>query len=237
MQNPCANPKGACVSTRSYCPSSPPPFTRSKWLLCKGLSEVPCHVANETMNRHLRDAATDDRIHSLSHCAEWWFVKTREIQLRFGRGQRVDGKLGRHQREQAWHGRRLPFEQQSSGGGRHDIKDLLLDVFDGNLDIGLNPNTGNVDVQFSSDRLRSVSGSLRRRLEHGDCVLPQCIADALVGMVHVVVAANLTPFTHQRGSVRIDRLFSQTNGLKTVPYCDRRCAWITGKPELCGTRA
>src|SRR5271169_72773 len=137
------------------------------------------------MNRNLGDAVTDDRVHSLPHGAEWWFVKAREIQLRFGSGQRVDRKLGLHKREQAWHGRRLPFEQQPSAGSRHGIKDLLLDVFDGNLDIGLHSNTSNVDVQFSSDRLRTISGSLRSRLEHGEGVLPQGLADALVGMVHV----------------------------------------------------
>src|SRR5208282_1527240 len=119
------------------------------------------------MNRHLRHAVADYRVHSLSHCAEWWFVKTREIQLCFGSGQRVDRKLGLHEREQAWHRRRLPFEQQPSGGSRCDIKDLFLDVLDGNLDIGLDTKTGNVDVQFSSDRLRPVSGGLRSRLEHG----------------------------------------------------------------------
>src|SRR5208282_1382070 len=113
---------------------------------------------------HLRDAVTDDRVHSLPQGAEWRFVNTQEIQLRFGGGQRVDGKLGLHEREQAWHGRRLPFEQQQSGGSRHDIKDLLIDVLDGNLDIGLDPNTGNVDVEFSGDRLRPISGSLSRRL-------------------------------------------------------------------------
>src|SRR5450631_1127743 len=158
------------------------------------------------MNRYLGYAVADDRVHDLSHGAEWWFVKSREIQLRFDRGQRIDSKLGLHEREQPWHGRGLPFEQQPGSRSRHGIKDLLLDVFDGNPDIGLDPNTANVDVQFSGDRLRPGSGSLRSRLEHSECVLPQRTADALVGLVHVVVTANLTPFTHQRCSVQIDRL-------------------------------
>src|SRR6202795_2700580 len=188
-------------------------------------SEIGCHVANKAMNRHLRDAVADDCVHGLSHGAERWFVKAQEIQLRFGSGQRIDRKLSLHEREQAWHGRGLPFEQQPSGGSRHDIKDPLLDVFDGNLDIGLDPNTGNVDVQFSSDRLRPVSGSLRSRPEHGECVLPQCIADVLVGMVYVVVAANLTPFTHPRRSIQIDRLNRRSQNWTITATGD--CAWIT----------
>ena len=67
--------------------------------LSKDLSEVSGHVANETMNRHLGDAVADDRVHGLSHGAEWRFVKAREIQLRFGGGQWVDRKLGLHERE------------------------------------------------------------------------------------------------------------------------------------------
>ena len=44
--------------------------------LCKGLAEIPCHVANEAMNRCLGDAIADERVHGLSHNAQWWFVKT-----------------------------------------------------------------------------------------------------------------------------------------------------------------
>src|SRR5579864_6820014 len=82
----------------------------------KSLSEVSCYLANEAMNRHLRDTVADDRVHGLSRGAEWWFVTAREIQLRFGCGQRVDRKLRLHEREQAWHGRGLPLEQQPSDG-------------------------------------------------------------------------------------------------------------------------
>jgi len=53
-------------------------------MLSKGLPEVSCHVTNEAMHRHLRDAVADDRIHGFTHGAERWFVNAGEIQLRFG---------------------------------------------------------------------------------------------------------------------------------------------------------
>ena len=89
---------------------------------------------------------TDDRIHGFSYRAEWWFVEAPEIQLRFRSGQRVDGKLALHERKQVWFGRGFPFEQQPGGRTRHSIKDVLLDAFDGNPDIGLDSNTANVHV-------------------------------------------------------------------------------------------
>ncbi len=48
---------------------------RSHDSLRKGLAEIPCHVANEAMNRGLGDAIANERIHGLSHDAQWWFVK------------------------------------------------------------------------------------------------------------------------------------------------------------------
>jgi len=64
----------------------------------------------------------------------------------FRSGQRVDGKLALHERKQVWLGRGLPFEQQPGGRTRHRIKDVLLDAFDGNPDIGLDSNTADVHV-------------------------------------------------------------------------------------------
>jgi hypothetical protein len=61
--------------------------------LRKGLPEISRQVANEAMHRHFRDAVADDRVHGFSHGAERWFVNPGKIQLRFGRGQRIHGKL------------------------------------------------------------------------------------------------------------------------------------------------
>src|SRR6478735_8116275 len=58
-------------------------------------------------------------------------------------------------------------------------------------------------MQFSRDRLRPGSSCLRRRLEHRKRVLTQCIANPPIGVVHVVVAANLAPFVHDW--VHLDR--------------------------------
>jgi hypothetical protein len=41
-----------------------------------------------------------------------------------------------------------------------------LDVFDGNIDIGFDPNTAKIDAQFRSNRLRPVNGSFRGGLKH-----------------------------------------------------------------------
>src|ERR1700693_3468261 len=131
------------------------------------MAQVSCNIVNEAMNRHLRYPVADDRVHNLSHRAERWFVYAPEVQLRLGSGQRVNRKLGLHEREQTWHGRGFPFEQQPGDGSRHGVN-FLLDVFDGNVDIGLDPDTATVDMQFSSDRLRSGSGSLGGRLEHSE---------------------------------------------------------------------
>jgi hypothetical protein len=123
------------------------------------MSQVSCHVVNEAMNRHFRDAVADDRVHNLSHGAEWWFVYAREIQLRLGSGERVDRKLGRHERKQTRRDRGLPFEQQPGNRRRHGVN-FLLDVLDGNAYIGLDPDAATVDTQFSSDRLRPEAAAL-----------------------------------------------------------------------------
>ena len=62
------------------------------------------------MNRHLRDAVADDSVHGLAHSSEWWFVTAQEIQLRFSSGQRVYGKVGLREREQARHQRLITVE-------------------------------------------------------------------------------------------------------------------------------
>src|SRR4051812_9416761 len=87
----------------------------------------------------------------------------------------------------------FPLQQETRGGSGTDISDLLVDAFHRNLDISLHPNAANIDVQFSGDRLRPGGSGPRCRLKHREYVLTQRIADALVGMVHIVIAANSTP--------------------------------------------
>jgi hypothetical protein len=111
------------------------------------MSEIFCHAANETVNGHLCDPVADDCIHGLSHSAERRFVNAPEIQLRFGGGQWVDGKLSLHEREQAWLGGALPFELQPCDRSRQrGIKKFFLNVLDGNSDVGPDPDTAYVDV-------------------------------------------------------------------------------------------
>ena len=94
---------------------SPPPRVRLQQMSGKLLPKISRHVANEAMHRCLRNAVAYDRIHRLSHRAERRLVNSGEIQLRFSSGQRVHRKLALHEREQPWHGRRLPFQLQRRG--------------------------------------------------------------------------------------------------------------------------
>src|SRR5579862_3218963 len=67
-------------------------------LSSQGVPKIPRNVTDEAMHRHLRNAMADDRVHRPSHSTQWRFVSPREIQLGFGRGQRVYRKLALHQR-------------------------------------------------------------------------------------------------------------------------------------------
>src|SRR6516164_9205138 len=174
--------------------------------LSEGPPELSRHLAHEGMNRDLRDTVADDRVHGLYRDAEWWFITSREIQLRFSSSQGIDRKLSLHEREQPWHGYGLPLEEQARGGSRHGCTDLFLDLLDGNADIGLDSHTADVDVQLGSDCVRAGSRCLRCRLEHAQWVLRQRIADVCVAMVHVVVATNLPSFSHERRAAQRDRL-------------------------------
>jgi hypothetical protein len=55
------------------------PHERRCDYLSQSVPEVSCHVANEAMNRHFRDAMADDRVHGSSDGAERWFVNAGEI--------------------------------------------------------------------------------------------------------------------------------------------------------------
>ena len=76
------------------------------------------------------------------------------------------------------------------------IAGLLLNAFHQDLDVGLHSDAGKIDVQFSGDRFGAMSRSLGRGLEHRECILLERVADAIVGMVHVVVAANRASRVH-----------------------------------------
>src|SRR5690349_12588091 len=73
-------------------------------------AEIVRHVIDEAMNGCLRDAMPGNRIHGPSQRAEGWFIKAPKIQLRFGAGQWVNGKVGLHEREETRCGRSFPFE-------------------------------------------------------------------------------------------------------------------------------
>src|ERR1700693_3320613 len=69
------------------------------------------------------------------------------------------------------------------------VTEILMSVF--------TPIPPKSTMQFSGNRLRPGGRRLRSRLEHLECVLPQGIADALVGTVHIVVAADVASRTHR----------------------------------------
>lgn len=120
------------------------------------------------MHRYFRDAVADDRVHGFSRGAERRFVNPREIQLRFGRGQWIHGRLALHERKQSRHGRGLPLQQQPRGGSLSCVADLFLNVSHRNIDVGLHAYTAKIDVQFSRDQLRPGSSRLRSRLEYSE---------------------------------------------------------------------
>src|SRR5689334_1032081 len=72
--------------------------------------EVFRHLIDETMNGSLRDAMPGNRVHRPSQRAEGWLVKATKIQLRFGAGQWIHGKVSFHEREETWSSRSFPFE-------------------------------------------------------------------------------------------------------------------------------
>jgi hypothetical protein len=84
-------------------------------LLTECLPKISRHVAHKAMHRYLCDTVADNRVHGLPYSAEGRLVNAGEIQLRFGRSQRIHEKFALHEREQARHFCGLPFQRQLRG--------------------------------------------------------------------------------------------------------------------------
>lgn len=132
------------------------------WHVREGSSQIRGDIADETVNRGFGNAVTDDCVHSFSHRAKGRFIEAGEIQLRFGRGERVNVKLGFHERKELREGCGFPFEQQSGGGSGDGAGRLVFDIFDMNPDIGLHSHAPDIDVQFGRHRLRAGTSCLGR---------------------------------------------------------------------------
>jgi hypothetical protein len=78
------------------------------------------------------------------------FVNAGEIQLGFGRDQRVHGNLALHQRKQSRHCRGLPLQQQPRTGSGSVINNVFLNAFHGYIDVVLYLNTAKADVQLAA---------------------------------------------------------------------------------------
>ncbi len=59
-------------------------------MLGQRLPKVSGNVTYETMYRDFRDAMADDGIHGLSDSTKGWLIYAEEIQLGFGRSQRIN---------------------------------------------------------------------------------------------------------------------------------------------------
>src|SRR5690242_2437313 len=84
--------------------------------LSKSLPQPSRHIANKAVNRNFGDAVADHRVHDFSERTKGWFVKPREIQLRFSASQWINREFRLHERKQAWYFRRLPLKLQPGNG-------------------------------------------------------------------------------------------------------------------------
>ena len=62
----------------------------------KGSPQVFSQIANKSVYRDFRDAVPDHGVHGFSQRAEWWFVKTFEVQLRFSCRYWIERKFRFH---------------------------------------------------------------------------------------------------------------------------------------------
>src|SRR5215469_14515569 len=65
--------------------------------------------------------------------------------------------------------------------------------------------------------MRSGSSGLRRGLEHRKSVLLQRVVDPFIGIVHVVAAANFSPFCRQCASILWYKVPTEARNLTTAP--------------------